>query len=276
MPMLGFGVFQVDDPATCRQAVNSAIRAGYRLFDTAQAYDNEAAVGQAIRESGIPRDQFFITSKLWITNTLGADPAMAIDDSLRQLGTDYLDLYLIHMPFGDTFNAWRAMEKAVRAGKIRAIGVSNFTPDQLTNLMLFTDIKPAVNQLEVNPWNQRTAALQFNQSNQIQTEAWAPFAEGKRKIFTNPVLTEIAANHHKTVGQVILRWLTQRGIAAIPKSVHPARIIENFAIFDFQLTTAEMGQTAALDRHASDFFDPRDPAAIRAIVSGGRPGANEN
>lgn len=256
MPMLGFGVFQVDDLATCRQVVSSAIHAGYRLFDTAQAYGNEAAVGQAIRESGLPRDQFFITSKLWVTNTLGTDPAKAIDDSLYQLGTDYLDLYLIHMPFGDTFNAWRAMEDAVQAGKIRAIGVSNFTPAQLTNLMLFTDIKPAINQLEVNPWNQRAVALQFNQSNQIQTEAWAPFAEGKRKIFTNPVLAEIAANHHKTVGQVILRWLTQRGVVAIPKSVHPARIAENFAIFDFRLTTAEMGQIATLDHHESDFFDP--------------------
>lgn len=276
MPQLGLGVFQVDDLATCRQAVTAAITAGYRLFDTAQAYANEAAVGRAIRESGIPRDQFFVTSKLWITNTQGEAPAKAIDDSLRQLGMDYIDLYLIHMPYGDTFNAWRAMEAAYQAGKLRAIGVSNFSPDQLTNLMLFNDVKPAVDQLEVNPWHQQEAALQFNQANNIQTEAWAPFAEEKLNLFHNPVLKQIAADHQKTIGQVILRWQLQRHVVVIPKSVHPARIKENIAVFDFHLSDAEMQRIAQLNRTDNLFFDPHDPAAIKTIVSGGRPGANQN
>lgn len=276
MPQLGFGVFQVDDLAVCRQAVSAAIDAGYRLFDTAQAYQNESAVGQAINNSGISRDHFFITSKLWITNTQGIDPEQAIDNSLRELGTDYIDLYLIHMPFGDSFNAWRAMENAVKAGKIRSIGVSNFSPDQVTNLMLFNDLKPAVNQIEVNPWNQQKSLVGFNQQNDIQTEAWAPFAEGKRNIFTNPTLTAIADSHHKTVGQVILRWLIQRGIVAIPKSIHTDRITENIAIFDFQLSDEEMTKISQLDQRHSDFFDPHDPEALKTIVGGGRPGANEN
>lgn len=276
IPQLGFGVFQVDDLAVCRRAVSAAIATGYRLFDTAQAYHNERAVGQAIKDSGISRDQFFITSKLWITNTQGTAPEQAIDNSLRELGTDYIDLYLIHMPFGDSFNAWRAMEKAVQAGKIRAIGVSNFSSDQITNLMLFNELKPAVNQVEVNPWHQQSSLVSFNQQNQIQTEAWAPFAEGKLDIFANPILAAIADHHQKTVGQVILRWLTQRGIVAIPKSVHAKRMAENFAIFDFRLDSTEMEAIAQLDRHQSEFFNPHDPAAIKAIVSGGRPGANKN
>lgn len=276
MPQLGFGVFQVDDLAVCRRAVGAAITAGYRLFDTAQAYHNERAIGQAIKDSGITRDQFFITSKLWITNTQGTAPEQSINNSLRELGTDYIDLYLIHMPFGDSFNAWRAMEKAVKAGKLRAIGVSNFSPDQITNLMLFNDLKPAINQIEVNPWNQQKTLVNFNQQNSIQTEAWAPFAEGKRNIFNNPILTSIAKDHHKKVGQVILRWLIQREIVAIPKSVHINRISENINIFDFRLSDEEMDKISQLDQHHSDFFDPHDPDAIKAIVSGGRPGANEN
>ena len=276
MPQLGFGVFQVDDLITCQRAVSTAIDAGYRLFDTAQAYQNESAVGQAIKTSGISRDKFFITSKLWITNTLGTDPEKAIDHSLHELNTDYIDLYLIHMPFGDSFDAWRAMETAAKAGKIRAIGVSNFSPDQVTNLMLFNELKPAVNQIEVNPWNQQPALVDFNYKNNIQTEAWAPFAEGKQNIFTNPALTTIADNHRKTVGQVILRWLIQRGIVAIPKSVHTQRIAENFAIFDFHLSNEEMTMIQQLNQNHSEFFDPHDPEAIKTIVSGGRPGANKN
>ena len=180
------------------------------------------------------------------------------------------------MPFGDSFNAWRAMETAVKAGKIRAIGVSNFSPDQVTNLMLFNELKPAVNQIEVNPWNQQPALVDFNYKNNIQTEAWAPFAEGKQNIFTNPALTTIADNHRKTVGQVILRWLIQRGIVAIPKSVHTQRIAENFAIFDFHLSNEEMTMIQQLNQNHSEFFDPHDPEAIKTIVSGGRPGANKN
>lgn len=276
MPQLGFGVFQIDDLDLCQQAVSQAISVGYRLFDTAATYGNEQAVGQAIRDSGIPRDQFFITSKMWITNTQGDDPAKAIDQSLKNLGTDYLDLYLIHMPYGDSFNAWRAMEKAYHDGKIRAIGVSNFSPDQVTNLSLFNDVTPAVNQIEVNPWNQQSATVQFNQSQQIQTEAWAPFAEGKHNLFTNPDLQKIAAVHNKTVGNIVLRWLMQRGIVAIPKSTHLKRMQENIDIFDFELSNNEMSTINQLDLHESQFFDPHDPAAIQAIVSGGRPGANEN
>lgn len=276
MPQLGFGVFQIDDLDRCQQAVSQAISTGYRLFDTAATYGNEAAVGKAIAASGLPRDQFFITSKMWITNTQGDDPAKAIDRSLANLGTDYLDLYLIHMPYGDSFNAWRAMEKAYQAGKIRAIGVSNFSPDQVTNLSLFNDIAPMVNQMEVNPWNQRHADVAFNQQQNIQVEAWAPFAEGQHHLFTNPQLRAIAEDHNKTVGNVVLRWLMQRGIVAIPKSVHSQRMAENIDIFDFALSDDEIKAINKLDRQQSGFFDPHDPAAMKAIVSGGRPGANGN
>ncbi len=275
MPALGFGVFQIDDLKECKRVVAQAIQVGYRLFDTAQAYGNEQAVGEAIKESGIPRDQFFITSKLWLTNTQGKDPEKAIDDSLTNLGTDYLDLYLIHMPYGDIFNAWQAMEKAYQAGKIRAIGVSNFYPDQITNLELFNQIKPAVNQIEVNPWNQQVRDVTFNQKNNLQVEAWAPFAEGKGGLFVNPVLTKIAQTHSKKTGQVVLRWLIQKHIVVIPKSVHQNRMAENFDVFDFKLTGQEMKEINNLDMGQSQFFDRRDPAAIKAVIRGQRPGANE-
>lgn len=276
MPQLGFGVFQMDDCAACQRAVEAAISAGYRLFDTAAAYGNEAAVGAAIRHSSIPRDQFFVTSKLWINATQGGAPARAIDHSLQKLGLDYIDLYLIHMPYGDSFNAWRAMENAYHEGKLRAIGVSNFAPDQVTNLALFSDVQPMVNQLEVNPWNQQTAASSFNRRQNIQVEAWAPFAEGKHHLFANPQLAAIAHHYHKSVGNIVLRWLLQRGIVAIPKSTHPDRMAENIDVFDFSLSPQEMALIAKLDRGESQFFNPHDPAAIRTIVNGGRPGANEN
>ncbi|WP_367333268.1 aldo/keto reductase [Limosilactobacillus sp.] len=274
MPQLGFGVFQMDDLDECYQAVTDAIRAGYRLFDTAATYGNEAAVGRAIRGSGIPRDQFFVTSKMWIQDYQGTGPQRAIAHSLAALGLDYIDLYLIHMPYGDVFNAWRAMEKAYRAGKIRAIGVSNFSPNQVTNLMLFNNVKPAVNQLEVNPWNQQRENFSFDQEQDIQVEAWAPFAEGKGQIFNNAVLQKVALAHHKTTGQVILRWLIQRGIVVIPKSVHRDRIQENISVFDFSLSEEEMHMIEKLDRRQSQFFDPHDPEAIATIVKGGCPGAN--
>lgn len=274
MPQLGFGVFQMDDLEECYQAVTEAINAGYRLFDTAATYGNEAAVGRAIRESGIPRDQFFVTSKMWIQDYQGSKPQKAIDQSLAQLGLDYIDLYLIHMPYGDVFNAWRAMEKAYQDGKLRAIGVSNFSPDQVTNLMLFNTVKPAVNQLEINPWNQQKVNLPFSQKQGIQVEAWAPFAEGKGQIFTNVVLKTVAQAHHKTTGQVILRWLIQRGIVVIPKSVHQHRIQENIDVFNFSLSETEMQLIGELDRQKSQFFDSHDPKAIETIVNGGRPGAN--
>ena len=274
MPQLGFGVFQMDDLHECYQAVTDAIQAGYRLFDTAATYGNESAVGKAIKDSGIPRDQFFVTSKMWIQDYQGTKPQQAIDRSLTNLGLDYIDLYLIHMPYGDVFNAWRAMEKAYQTGKLRAIGVSNFSPDQVTNLMLFNKVKPAINQLEINPWNQQQTNLLFNQKQNIQVEAWAPFAEGKDQIFTNVVLKQIAQSHHKTTGQVILRWLIQRGIVVIPKSVHQHRIEENIDAFDFSLSETEMQLIAELDRQTSQFFNPHDPEAIETIVKGGRPGAN--
>lgn len=276
MPQVGFGVFQMDDLSVCQQAVSDAISVGYRLFDTAAIYGNETAVGAAIKESGLPRDNFFITSKLWVSDTQGKDPEVAIDQSLKNLGTDYLDLYLIHMPYGDSFNAWRAMEKAYHNGKIRAIGVSNFSPDQITNLTLFNEVKPAINQLEINPWNQQPTNASFNQQQDIQVEAWAPFAEGKGRLFENPILKEIGATHNKTTGQVVLRWLLQRGIVIIPKSTHIERMKENIDVFDFMLSKKEMEQISKLDKGQSQFFNPHDPMAINTIVSGGRPGANEN
>ena len=276
MPQLGFGVFQMDQADECQRAVEEVIGVGYRLIDTAATYGNEASVGRAIKNSHISRDHFFITSKLWVSDFQGDKPTEAIDRSLKQLGSDYLDLYLLHMPYGDVFNAWRALEQAYHAGKIRAIGVSNFTADQLMNLELFNDVKPAVNQIEINPWNQRELLKRFCEQQDVQVEAWAPFAEGQNHLFTNPILSQIAQAHQKQVGQVVLRWLMQRGIVTIPKSVHRQRMVENFDIFDLQLNADEMKMIESLNLRRSFFFDPRDPAAIKSIVGGGRPGANQD
>lgn len=265
MPQLGFGVFQIPDLAACEAAVTAALNAGYRLIDTAAAYHNEEAVGRAIHKSNIPREDLFITSKLWVSDFTYDRAKQGIDESLKRLGLDYLDLYLLHQPYGDTMGAWRALSEAYQAGKIRAIGVSNFYADQLKNLELTMPIQPALNQIEVNPWYQQPAEVTFNQGENVRVEAWAPFAEGKQGIFTNPTLQTIAQAHHKTVGQVILRWLLQRGITVIPKSVHPERIQENIDVFDFELTAADMQTIADLDQRTSQFFDHRDPVTIEQI-----------
>ncbi|MFC6295810.1 aldo/keto reductase [Lactiplantibacillus daoliensis] len=265
MPQLGFGVFQVPDLAACETAVTEALAAGYRLIDTATAYQNEAAVGRAIKKSGIKREEVFVTSKLWVSDFTYDRAKKGIEGSLTRLGVDYIDLYLLHQPYGDVMGAWRALEEAYQAGKIRAIGVSNFYGDQLKNLELTMNVKPVINQIEVNPWYQQPTEVAFNQSEAVRVEAWAPFAEGKHDIFTNSTIAEIARAHGKTVGQVILRWLLQRGITVIPKSVHPARMTENMAVFDFELSLTEMQTLATLDRNESQFFDHRDPVTIEQI-----------
>ncbi|GIP70778.1 oxidoreductase [Lactiplantibacillus pentosus] len=265
MPQLGFGVFQVPDLDDCEAAVTAALKAGYRLIDTATAYQNEEAVGRAIKNSGLKREDLFITSKLWVSDFTYERAQRGIDASLKRLGLDYMDLYLLHQPYGDTMGAWRALEEAYHAGKIRAIGVSNFYADQLKNLELTMTVQPAVNQIEVNPWYQQTDEVNFNQHEQVRVEAWAPFAEGKHDIFNQPTIQAIAEAHHKTTGQVILRWLLQRGITVIPKSVHPERMAENMAVFDFELSTSEMATLASLDKGVSQFFDHRDPVTIEQI-----------
>ena len=265
MPTLGFGVFQIPDPKECKQAVLDALASGYRLIDTAAAYQNEAAVGEAIKESGIAREEIFITSKLWVSDFTYERAKAGIERSLELLGVDYLDLYLLHQPYGDVMGAWRALEEAYQAGKIKAIGVSNFYADQLRNLELTMNIKPAVNQIEVNPWFQQTSEVEFAQAEDILVEAWAPFAEGKHNIFTDETIKKIGEKYGKSNGQVILRWLLQRGITVIPKSVHKNRLEENIDVFDFELTPAEMQLMASLDKNESQFFDHRDPVAIEQI-----------
>ena len=265
MPQLGFGVFQVPDLNQAEQAVKDAIDVGYRLFDTAAAYANEEAVGKAINNSGIDRSEFFVTSKLWVDHFTYEKAKQGIDDSLNKLDMDYMDLYLLHQPYGDVAGAWRALEEAQKEGKIKSIGVSNFYPDQLKNLELMSDVKPAVNQIEVSPWYQEENDVEFNKKENIVTEAWAPFAEGKHDIFTNETIAAIGEKYGKSNGQVILRWLLQRGIVAIPKSVHKTRMAENFDVFDFELSDDDMKKMASLDMNESQFFDHRDPVAIESI-----------
>lgn len=276
MPQLGFGVFQMTDLAECEQAVVDAIASGYRLIDTAAAYHNEAAVGRAIKRSGVAREELFITSKLWVSDASYERAKKGIDQSLQNLGVDYLDLYLLHQPFGDVIGAWRALEEAYKAGKIRAIGVSNFYADQLKNLILSTNVKPVINQIEVNPWYQEHSEVAFAQAEEIQVEAWAPFAEGKHNIFTDERIAAIGSRYGKSNGQVILRWLLQRGIVVIPKSVHQNRMAENIDVFDFELTTAEMATMNDLDKGKSQFFDHRDPAAIEQIFGTSLAALKEN
>ncbi|TCK83082.1 aldo/keto reductase [Albibacterium bauzanense] len=263
MPILGFGVFQVKDLDECERSVVDAIHTGYRLIDTAASYANEEAVGRAIKNSGVEREDLFITTKLWIQSHGYEGTKKAFEDSMRRLQLDYLDLYLIHQPFGDIYGEWRAMQELYKEGRIRAIGVSNFHPDRLIDLIVHNEITPAVNQIEIHPFHQQNEAQQFLQENKVQTESWGPFAEGKNNIFQNELLTAIGNKYNKTVAQVILRWFIQRNIVVIPKSVHKERIAENFNIFDFELSQEDMEKIKALDEKVSAFFDHRDPAMVK-------------
>ena len=267
MPLLGFGVFQVPAEETER-VVTDALAAGYRHLDTAAAYGNEEAVGRAIRGSGIPREQLFVTTKLWIQARPGEDVVKrAFGASLRRLGLDYLDLYLIHQPLGDYYAAWRAMQNLHQEGTIRAIGVANFYPDRLVDLIEHNETTPAVNQIETHPFFQRTDYQQLMQQRGVQIESWGPLAEGKNDIFTNPTLVAIADAHGKSVAQVVLRWLVQREVVVIPKSVRPERMAENLDVFDFQLTEDEINKISTLDTGASIAFDHRDPAMVSWLNS---------
>lgn len=265
MPILGFGVFQVTDLNECERSVLDAIDTGYRLLDTAASYGNEEAVGSAIRKSGIAREELFITTKIWVQDVSYEGAKQAFQRSLDKLQLDYLDLYLIHQPYGDVYGAWRAMQELYKAGRIRAIGISNFHPDRAIDLILHNEIAPAVNQIEAHPFHQQIETQAFLQENNVQIEAWGPFAEGRNNIFQNPVLTAIAASYGKSVAQVILRWLTQRGVVAIPKSVRKERMAENMAIFDFELSYEDMAKIATLDNKQSAFFDHRDPVMVKAL-----------
>lgn len=263
MPMLGFGVFQIPDAKECERSVVDAIEIGYRLIDTAASYMNEEAVGKGLKASGVAREQLFVTSKLWVQEAGYERTQQAIEKSLRRLQVDYLDLYLIHQPFGDVHGSWRAMEDAVRAGKLRSIGVSNFHPDRLMDIKAFNEIAPAVNQIEVNPFQQQLESVPFMQEIGVQAQAWAPFAEGRNGLFQNEALVAIGARYGRSVGQVVLRWLVQRGIAALAKSVRKERMAENIAVFDFALEDEDMTSIAALDTNTSCFFSHRDPAIVK-------------
>lgn len=265
MPILGFGVYQVSDPIECENSVFEAIKSGYRLIDTAAAYRNEKAVGNAIRRSGVPREEFFITTKLWVQDYPYEKTKIAFQRSLKNLGLDYLDLYLIHQPFGDIYGAWRAMEELYLEGKIRAIGVSNFQPDRLVDLIMNHKVVPAVNQVETHPFHQQVAEQKTMLEYNVQIESWGPLAEAKNDIFNNEVLVAIAQKHQKTVAQVVLRWLTQRKIVAIPKSVRPERIKENIDIFDFKLDADDMKAVSTLETKTSVVFDHRDPAVAKFV-----------
>ncbi len=263
MPILGFGVFQVTDLAECERSVRDAIHTGYRLIDTAQSYLNEEAVGRAIKRSGVPRQDLFITTKLWIQSNGYEGTKSAFDRSLKRLQLEYLDLFLIHQPYGDVYGEWRAMQDLYKEGRVRAIGVSNFQPDRLIDLIIHHEIVPAVNQVETHPFHQQMETQQFLLENNVQIESWGPFAEGKNNIFHNELLLSIAGKYKKTIAQVILRWLIQREIVAIPKSVRKERMEENVDIFDFELSGEHMEAIKALDTNASSFFDHRDPKMVK-------------
>ena len=265
MPILGYGVFQIADASQCTQCVLDALQTGYRLIDTAASYGNEEAVGNAIKRSGVPREELFVTTKLWIQDAGDERTRPAFEHSLQRLQLEYLDLYLIHQPIGDVYGAWRVMEQLYQEGQIRAIGVSNFAPDRLIDLIMHHQVIPAINQVETHPFHQQIETQTFLQENHVQIESWGPFAEGKHHIFENELLRSIAGKYQKTVGQVILRWLTQRGVVAIPKSVRLERIVENFSIFDFDLNPEDMAAMRTLDTKTSSFFDHRDPNVVKRL-----------
>ncbi len=267
MPILGFGVYQVPDAKQCEQCVFDAIQAGYRLVDTAAVYGNEEAVGRAIKKSGVARKELFVTTKLWIQDAGYEKAKKAFEKSLAKLQLDYLDLYLIHQPYGDIYGSWRAMEELYKEGKIRAIGVSNFQPDRLVDLILHNEVVPAVNQVETHPFCQQTESNRTMKEYGVQIESWGPFAEGKNNMFQNEALVSIGKKYGKTAAQVILRWLTQRDVVVIPKSVHKERIIENFNIFDFELNAADMEAIGKLDTGKSLFFDHRNPQRVKMLSS---------
>ncbi len=263
MPVLGFGVYQVPDYDQCKRSVLLAIEAGYRSIDTAAAYRNEEAVGDAIKESGIKRDEIFVTTKLWIADNGYENTKKAVETSMNKLQLDHLDLYLIHQPYGDVHGSWRAMEELTAEGKIRAIGLSNFYPDRVMDLMVNNKMKPALNQIETHVFYQREEDHKFLEENGIAHESWAPFAEGKNDFFKNEILQNIGKKYNKSVAQVTLRWMIQRGIVVIPKSVHEKRIDENIDVFDFELTREEMDSIKKLDTKKSVFFSHRDPEIIK-------------
>lgn len=263
IPILGFGVFQITDLAECERSVVDAIQTGYSHIDTAASYQNEEAVGRGIKQSGIAREKLFITTKLWIQRNGYEGTLKAFENSLKRLQLDYIDLYLIHQPFGDVYGEWRAMEELYQQGKIRAIGVSNFHPDRIMDLMIHNKITPAVNQIEVNPFQQQIDTQKFLQDNSVQVEAWAPFAEGRNNIFQNELLLSIAKKHNKSIAQVILRWLVQRKIIALAKSTRKERMLENINVFDFELSTDDMALFTTLDTKTSCFFDHHDPEKVK-------------
>ncbi len=265
MPILGYGVFQISDAEECERSVYEALRTGYRLIDTAASYDNEEAVGKAIKRSGVERADLFVTTKLWIQDAGYESARKAFERSMRRLQLDYLDLYLIHQPYGDVHGAWRAMEELYREHRIRAIGLSNFQPDRVMDMIVHHQVVPAVNQIETHPFNQQIETQRFLQENGVQIESWGPFAEGKHNIFKNELLVSLAGKYKKTVAQIILRWLTQRGVVAIPKSVRKERMEENINVFDIELSPEDMAAIATLDTKTSSFFDHRDPNMVKLL-----------
>ena len=263
MPILGFGVFQIDDMKECEEAVYNALKAGYRLIDTAAAYGNEEAVGRAIKRSGIPREEIFVTTKLWVSDVNYEKAKLAFETSLKKLDLEYIDLYLIHQPFNDVYGAWRAMTELYKEGKIKAIGVSNFYPARLVDFIINNEVVPAVNQVETHPFNQQVKANKIMKEYGVQIESWGPFAEGKNGIFANGILSEIGKKYNKSVAQVILRWLIQRDIVVIPKSVRKERIEENFNVFDFELNSEDMGKISELDKKESLFLNYDDVEIVK-------------